>query len=257
MNYKLHYNKLIDKAKKREKIHGYTEVHHIIPKALGGDDSNENLVRLTAREHFVAHWLLAREYGGKMWHAFNAMITLNKETQPRYTPSSRAIAEAKENISKIRKQTIGKKVLQYSIDGKFIKEFPSAASVGIGTVIYPCLYGKNYTAKGYIYIWKSEKDSLPLRVQLAKKHRTTSNKRIVPNEVVRLKAAKNSKPVLQYTISGQFIKEWESQQQVKKELNLHIAPHLAGSAKTAGGYVWKYKSYAEEVTKQSKNSMGE
>lgn len=36
----------------------YTEEHHITPRCLGGDDSRENLVRLTAREHFLAHRLL-------------------------------------------------------------------------------------------------------------------------------------------------------------------------------------------------------
>ena len=35
---------------------GYTENHHIIPKCLGGSNLEENLVNLTAREHFVCHW---------------------------------------------------------------------------------------------------------------------------------------------------------------------------------------------------------
>jgi len=39
---------------------GYTENHHIIPKSMGGSDSADNLVRLTAREHFVAHRLLSK-----------------------------------------------------------------------------------------------------------------------------------------------------------------------------------------------------
>ncbi len=47
----------------------YSERHHILPKALGGSDKSANLVRLTAREHFVAHLLLARIFGGTMWLA--------------------------------------------------------------------------------------------------------------------------------------------------------------------------------------------
>jgi hypothetical protein len=39
---------------------GYTEKHHIIPKSLGGSNKKENLVNLTAREHFVCHRLLMR-----------------------------------------------------------------------------------------------------------------------------------------------------------------------------------------------------
>lgn len=40
---------------------GYKEVHHIKPKCLGGDDSEDNLIELTGEEHFLAHKLLALE----------------------------------------------------------------------------------------------------------------------------------------------------------------------------------------------------
>ena len=50
MNYKKHYNALIDKAQQRQ-IEGYVEKHHIIPKSLGGLNESNNLVKLTAREH--------------------------------------------------------------------------------------------------------------------------------------------------------------------------------------------------------------
>lgn len=38
----------------------YTEKHHIIPKSLGGSNAKDNLVVLTAREHFICHWLLTK-----------------------------------------------------------------------------------------------------------------------------------------------------------------------------------------------------
>jgi hypothetical protein len=38
----------------------YTERHHIIPKSLGGDDTEENLVWLTAEEHLSVHLLLPK-----------------------------------------------------------------------------------------------------------------------------------------------------------------------------------------------------
>lgn len=56
------YNRLVEFARKRGTVDGYHEQHHIIPRSEGGDDSLSNLVRLTAREHFVAHWLLYRIY---------------------------------------------------------------------------------------------------------------------------------------------------------------------------------------------------
>ena len=62
MNYALHYDRLIDRAKKRNLIEGYTEKHHILPKCMGGTNDINNLVILTAREHFVAHQLLVKIY---------------------------------------------------------------------------------------------------------------------------------------------------------------------------------------------------
>lgn len=55
---KVYYN-IIRTAGSTPRV-GYTEKHHIIPKCLGGDNSKENLVRLSAREHFVCHLLLTR-----------------------------------------------------------------------------------------------------------------------------------------------------------------------------------------------------
>lgn len=63
MNYQNLYNALILHRRinpliKSEQL--YTERHHIIPSCLGGQDSEENLIVLTAREHFIAHLLLSR-----------------------------------------------------------------------------------------------------------------------------------------------------------------------------------------------------
>lgn len=51
------YNNIIMKRRK-EIPEGYTESHHIIPKSLGGSNSKTNIIRLTAREHFICHALL-------------------------------------------------------------------------------------------------------------------------------------------------------------------------------------------------------
>lgn len=59
MNYLSIYQSLMRSAKGR-KLDGYLEVHHILPRCMGGLDDSENLVSLTPREHFVAHQLLVR-----------------------------------------------------------------------------------------------------------------------------------------------------------------------------------------------------
>jgi hypothetical protein len=69
MNYQHTYNQLIAKAQARNGVAGYCERHHITPRSLGGSDEKTNIVALTAREHFVAHMLLAKVHGGNMWYA--------------------------------------------------------------------------------------------------------------------------------------------------------------------------------------------
>lgn len=59
-------------------IDGYTEVHHIIPRSMGGADTADNLIRLTARQHFIAHWMLARAFGGSAARAFFMMSNFGK-----------------------------------------------------------------------------------------------------------------------------------------------------------------------------------
>jgi len=99
MDYRKHYRLLIEKARNRPTPDCYTEKHHILPKCMNGPDDPENLVNLTAREHFVAHWLLYRAYpqNDGLAHAFFMMLVDNGS---RYTPSSFAISEAKEAKAK-------------------------------------------------------------------------------------------------------------------------------------------------------------
>lgn len=62
MNYKKIHDYIIERARNRKPLTGYTEKHHIIPKCMGGSDDKENLVELTAREHFIVHKLLCEIY---------------------------------------------------------------------------------------------------------------------------------------------------------------------------------------------------
>lgn len=96
MNYEKIYNQIVARAKTR-KLEGYKERHHIIPKCMGGTNDKENLVLLTAREHFICHWLLVRIYPNnkKLIYSFHAMCKQNKSGN-RYLPSSRVYKEAKE-----------------------------------------------------------------------------------------------------------------------------------------------------------------
>ena len=63
MDYKKIYESLIEKRKDGA-IDGYSEKHHIVPRCLSGGDNKENIVLLTAEEHFLAHLLLCKIHPG-------------------------------------------------------------------------------------------------------------------------------------------------------------------------------------------------
>ena len=53
-----------------------------------------------------------------------------------------------------------------------------------------------------------------------------------------------SKPILQYSKSGEFIREWKSAAEVERVLRINNSDIIAccrGKRKSAGGFVWKYK----------------
>ncbi len=63
MNYNLHYDRLISRARNRTPDPNlYYERHHIIPRCMNGTNDKSNIVKLTAEEHFVAHQLLVKIY---------------------------------------------------------------------------------------------------------------------------------------------------------------------------------------------------
>lgn len=90
MNYQKIYDNIIHNRLSNLIIDGYTECHHILPKSLGGSNDKNNLVNLTAREHFICHLLLTKIYKEgsvewiKMMKAFNRMYS-HSNNQKRYS----------------------------------------------------------------------------------------------------------------------------------------------------------------------------
>ena len=87
---------------------GYVERHHIVPKSLGGSNKKENIVALTAREHFICHRLLVKMTSGrdkmKMSYAIRCLVNQENKHQQRHKISSRTYA----SIISITKDSISK-----------------------------------------------------------------------------------------------------------------------------------------------------
>ena len=101
MNYKKIYDSLMEsrfklkserEIKRKDKIERY-EIHHIIPRTLHGTNSEENLIILTLREHFMSHYMLHKIYGGRMSYAFKAMCDFKRYKD--YTISAREYEKLK------------------------------------------------------------------------------------------------------------------------------------------------------------------
>lgn len=87
--YKKQYDLLIKKCKLMEyegySPNVYTEVHHILPKCMGGTNDKSNLVRMPIREHIFAHLFLMKANPDNTKLAYSAkMMLCSNKTQERY-----------------------------------------------------------------------------------------------------------------------------------------------------------------------------
>ena len=100
------YYSIINRAKSRELPKEiYTEKHHTIPKSLGGSNDQCNLVRLTAKEHRLAHILLPRmtidpAHTKSMWYALWMMLRTKNRHQQRNVSKGSAFNLAKTEVAK-------------------------------------------------------------------------------------------------------------------------------------------------------------
>jgi hypothetical protein len=129
MNYKKHYDLLIERARTR-KLTGYFERHHVIPKCLGGSNDKSNIVRLTPEEHYVAHQLLVKIYpdNESLVYAARKMTVSSKFTKR----NNKSYGWIKKKYLHICKKRIGDKNPSYGRswyhcpvtfeNGKFLKD---------------------------------------------------------------------------------------------------------------------------------------
>lgn len=130
-----------------------------------------------------------------------------------------------------------KPVIQFKLDGTFIQEFPSISeavrqlqpqipNINTGNISSACS-GKIKSAYGFQ--WKYKNDL---------------------NEQINIKSYKRKSflgyPVLQYDKNNNFICEYDNATIAAKLNNIsqpgNITRVCSGKRKTAGGYIWKYKS---------------
>lgn len=273
MNYQKIYNNIIKRGQDRIFEAGeYYEIHHIFPKCMGGLNNSENLVKLTAKEHFLCHWLLCRIYPEviKLSQAFWIMCHSSYKKELIYKFTARTYEEARilhsknhkkwwQNLSKEKREEISikiglankdkhpwtekrkenyskimsKPVLQIDpITLKIIKEWPSVAEAK--RFMEGDIYG---CVLGYQFIagkfrWEYKNEKDKKPIYI---------KKDIDREIYQIDIKTN-----------EIIKIWDYPNLIKKELGWDIFFVLTGKSKTGimYGYKWKYKKdYIEEKLK--------
>ena len=115
MNSQRIYDEIINNAKSRglnkKLLEGYYEKHHIVPRCMKGTNDEDNLVLLTAREHYLCHWLLwkVNTNNKSLMNAYY-MMTHCKSEKRNYKISSKQYAILRTECSLFKSQTqLGRK----------------------------------------------------------------------------------------------------------------------------------------------------
>ncbi len=111
MNYQRIYDALIESARSHPVV-GPKERHHVLPRCLGGGNDKDNLIDLSARQHYVAHQLLVKIYPdhhGLKYAAY--MMTIGPKGN---RSSNRLYGWLKESYLKNRPQSRGMTGIKHS-----------------------------------------------------------------------------------------------------------------------------------------------
>ena len=123
-----------------------------------------------------------------------------------------------------------KRLLQYSTDGEFIKEWESASQVqtqiGLDNhVLRACCRGDYNTCGGYIWLYK-ESENFPLKL----------DKQILIDRKL------YSPYIAQYDINANLVALWKNTTEIEQKLKysrVSIRSCIRKDIKTAYGYIWK------------------
>lgn len=224
MNYQRIYDQIIERAKTRQ-LEGYVEKHHVIPRCLGGTNNTENIVQLTAREHFICHQLLCEIYpdNDKLKYALYLMnIGKQKHKNADYRISSRTYERLK---------------LEHSLflTGKKQKDKTKYKKSESMKLVWANKTDKEMTDKAQ-KVWntrrKNNKEStLQQRQNISK---ALKGRKITWDR-------KRNQAIEQYNLQGEFIQEWSSIAEAERQIGGDIQACCKGKQKTAGGFIWKVK----------------
>lgn len=194
MDYNKIYNEIILKARDR-KLEGYREKHHIIPKCMGGSDDKENIVILTAKEHYLCHRLLVEMYPSNFKLKFAYFMLaggVQSENQQRNYKTSARIYERLKKENALLRSELQKGKAPYVMTKKVAKKISHTNKTkGIKP---PSQKGRRYKQKkkrGPMSLKEREKRSKSIKKSWVKRKRKYKYKTEKERKVSKNKSSQN------------------------------------------------------------------
>lgn len=277
MTYKQFIQNILDTRGRFSCGSKYCERHHIIPKCMGGTDAEDNLIDLFAREHFIAHRLLALENPNNksLVASWWCMCYLRKNNINQEICTPEEYEEARINFSNSQKgrivsqetrDKIGKANKGHSVSletRQKISKKLTGTKLSEETKQKLSIIGKkNFTPEMKQKLIEANKNKIITQETKDKISQSKKGKKFSEEHKKNLSKAKQRKqsprkgqhlteeqklklsiPVNQYDMDGNFIKSWVSATIAMQELNIHksnITACCKKRKKSAGGFIWKY-----------------
>jgi predicted transcriptional regulator len=144
----------------------------------------------------------------------------------------------KEKLITNRKFQLKKEVVQLGLDGNYIKTWETISnatkSLGISpSFISSVCMRRQKSASGFMWMYKDDYEKTKENLNPYKKET-------------------RSKPIIQLSLKGDYIREWKSATEVNEKLgvsNKHISSVCNGNRKSTEGYRWMFKDEYEKNSK--------
>jgi hypothetical protein len=246
----------------------YFERHHIVPVCMGADESSKlssnNIVLLTAREHFIAHLILAEIHPDnyEIVYALFAISNQRSKDLKRHITSAKTYERIKTEFAKKQSERKkGKPGTPWS-DETRKKLVPLMKGRKVSDEakekLRNCNLGKKYgeeTKKKLSKIHKGRNHSEETKEKLSQSKIGNKNPMFGKTH-----DGFNKKEIYQYDFkTGIFIQKWKSIRFAAREIGCNqksISWVLSGKKKSSLGFVWSYEYLGEKIEIDKKWSNG-